>query len=261
MFEARLVQGHVLRKVLDAIKDLLDQASWDCDEDGLHLQAMDSSHVTLVSVMLRSDGFDRFRCDNSFCMGVNMSTMTKILRCSAASDIITLKAREDGDVLTFMFESENQDKVSDYEMKQMNIDQEHLGIPETEYAAVVTMPSQEFQKIIRDICQFGETVVITCTKAGIQFAAAGDIGTANVKLSQYMDIEEPDQAVTIEMNEPVSLSFALRYLLAFTKATPLAPRVRLSMSPDTPLTVEYKVETMGYVRYYLAPKIDEQGDN
>ena len=69
MFEARLVQGHLLKKVMDAIKDLLEQASWDCDDEGLNLQAMDSSHVTLVSVMLGSEGFDRFRCDHSFTMG------------------------------------------------------------------------------------------------------------------------------------------------------------------------------------------------
>jgi hypothetical protein len=30
-----------------------------------------------------------------------------------------------------MFESPNQEKVADYEMKLMNLDQEHLGIPET----------------------------------------------------------------------------------------------------------------------------------
>lgn len=41
--------------------------------------------------------------------------------------------------------------------------------------------------------------------------------------------------VTIEMNEPVQLTFALRYLNFFTKATPLSPTVTLSMSADVPL--------------------------
>ena len=42
-----------------------------------------------------------------------------------------------------------QEKVADYEMKLMNLDQEHLGIPETDYAAVIKMPSSEFQRIIK----------------------------------------------------------------------------------------------------------------
>ena len=59
-------------------------------------------------------------------------------------------------------------------MKLMNLDQEHLGIPETDYAAVVKMPSGEFQRIIKDLSQFGESVVIACSKEGVKFSAAGN---------------------------------------------------------------------------------------
>ena len=60
-----------------------------------------------------------------------------------------MKAQDQGDVVTFMFENPNQEKVSDYEMKLMNLDQEHLGIPETDYSAVIKMPSGEFQRVVR----------------------------------------------------------------------------------------------------------------
>jgi proliferating cell nuclear antigen PCNA len=71
------------------------------------------------------------------------------------------------------------------------------------------------------------------------------------------DVEKDDQKVTIEMEEPVELNFALRYLNFFTKATALSSRVVISMSPDVPIVVEYPIEEVGYVKYYLAPKIDE----
>ena len=44
-------------------------------------------------------------------------------RCAANDDIITVKAQDQADTVTFMFESPNQEKVSDYEMKLMNLDQ------------------------------------------------------------------------------------------------------------------------------------------
>ena len=34
-----------------------------------------------------------------------------------------------------------------------------------------------------------------------------------------------------------------------------------SLSDEVPLVVEYNVGDMGFVRYYLAPKIDEEGDD
>lgn len=60
------------------------------------------------------------------------------------------------------------------------------------------------------------------------------------------------------MEEPVSLTFALRYMNSFTKATPLANQVTISLSSDLPVVVEYKVEEMGCIRFYLAPKVEEE---
>lgn len=222
MFEARLTSSSVLKKVLDAIKDLLNEATFDCSDSGIQvnsanpfsgaatiqfiqtilfysfaslpsqLQAMDNSHVSLVSLTLRSDGFDKFRCDRNLSMGMNLASMAKILKCANNDDTLTMKAQDNADTVTFMFESQNQEKVSsrhthpfklhscavfdaflcsvfqvsDYEMKLMNLDQEHLGIPETNYACIVRMPSMEFARICRDLSQFGENVVIACTKEG-----------------------------------------------------------------------------------------------
>merc|ERR1711993_140151 len=258
MFEARLIQGNLLKKVLESLKDLLNEATWDCADTGIQLQAMDNSHVSLVSVLLRADGFDKFRCDRQLSMGMNLTSMSKILRCAANDDIITIKAQDQADTVNFMFESPNQEKVSDYEMKLVNLDQEHLGIPETDYAAVIKMPAAEFQRVIKDLSQFGESVVISCTKEGVKFSAAGDIGVGNIKLAQTANVDKEEEAVTIEMQEPVNLTFASRYLQMFTKASCLAGQVSLSMSPDVPLVVEYSIADMGHVRYYLAPKIEDE---
>jgi len=257
MFEARLVQGNLLKKVLESLKDLLKEATWDCSDSGIQLQAMDNSHVSLVSVNLRADGFDKFRCDRQLSMGMSLESMAKILRCAANDDIITVKAQDQADTVNFMFESPNQEKVSDYEMKLMNLDQEHLGIPETDYAAVIKMPAGEFQRVVRDLSQFGESVVISCTKEGVKFSAAGDIGVGNIKLAQTANVDKEEEAVTIEMQEPVTLTFACRYLNMFTKASCLAAQVSLSMSPDVPLVVEYNIGEIGHIRYYLAPKIED----
>ena len=55
-----------------------------------------------------------------------------------------------------------QDRVCDYDMKLMNLDTEHLGIPDTEYACVIKMPSGEFSRICRDLSILGDSVVICC---------------------------------------------------------------------------------------------------
>ena len=53
----------------------------------------------------------------------------QVLKCCNNEDIVTLKADDNADAMTFMFENQSQDRISDFELKLMDIDSEHLGIP------------------------------------------------------------------------------------------------------------------------------------
>ena len=64
----------------------------------------------------------------------------------------------------------DQQKISDFELKLMDIDSEHLGIPETDYDVTLRMPSVEFQRICRDLASIGDTVGISVTKDGVKFS-------------------------------------------------------------------------------------------
>ena len=69
------------------------------------MQAMDSSHVALVALLLRSEGFEHYRCDRNISMGVNLNNMSKMLKCAGNDDIITIKADDGSDTITLMFET------------------------------------------------------------------------------------------------------------------------------------------------------------
>ncbi|CAI8593168.1 unnamed protein product [Vicia faba] len=79
-------------------------------------EAMDSSQVALVALLLRSEGFEHYRCDRNLSMGMNLNNMAKMLKCAGNDDIITIKADDGSDTVTFMFESPTQDKIYDFEM-------------------------------------------------------------------------------------------------------------------------------------------------
>merc|ERR1740139_558731 len=163
--------------------------------------------------------------------------MGKVLKCCNNDDIVTLKAEDNADAMTFMFENQSQDRISDFELKLMDIDSEHLGIP-------------------------GDTVTIAVSKDGVKFSVAGEMGSGNMTLRQNSSVDtKEDEQVSIQMEEPVNLNFALRYLNFFTKATPLSSTVILNLSKDVPLVVEYRIEEAGHIRFYLAPKIEDEQEN
>jgi proliferating cell nuclear antigen len=261
MFEAKLLQGSILKKILDAMKEFVKSANWNCSGDGISLQAIDEGHVALVSLKLNSDLFEQFRCDRNVVLGTNIDNFTKLLRCCGNEDSVTLRAEDQGDILTLIFESPNGDRVSQYELKLMDVDDEQLGIPETSYDSVVKMPSHEFQRICRDLSQITDSVSISCTKGGVTFSGSGDLGSGKVTLKQTNSIDKEADSVSIELNEPINLTFAGRYLNHFSRATSVANSCRIYLKAEHPLVLEYPLpDDMGWLKYYLAPKIDDNNE-
>ncbi|KAF5380186.1 hypothetical protein D9615_006185 [Tricholomella constricta] len=184
MLEAKLSEAGTLKKLLDAIKELVTDANFECNEEGITLQAMDNSHVALVSVLLEATGFKRYRCDRPMPLGVNLTSLTKVLKCAKDDDECTIKAADEADVLNLVYEAKSSDRIAEYDMKLMDIDSDTLGIPDTEYDARVTMPSAEFTRIVRDLSLLGESVRIEVSKEGVRFASDGEAANGSVLLRQ-----------------------------------------------------------------------------
>ncbi|MEW5312813.1 MAG: hypothetical protein WDW38_004419 [Sanguina aurantia] len=262
MFEARLPQASVLKKIVDVLKELVKECNFEISSEGIKLQAMDQSHVCLVTFQLRADGFEEgnFRCDKPGHLGINVENLQKILKCAGNEDALSLKADDGGDVLTLMFESSNRERISDFDLKLMSIDTETLDIPDQEYASEIKMPSTEYQRICRDLGSIGDTVAVSTSKEGVKFSTQGDVGTANITCRHSTASEKDDENVTVLIAEPVCLTFALRYLNNFAKATSLSPCVRIGLSKDVPVSVEYLIGDLGYMKFFLAPKIEEDDE-
>ena len=100
-----------------------------------------------------------------------------------------------------------------------------------------------------------QTVAIDASKDGIKFSANGDIGNGSVTLRSHTNVEKPELNVDVNLSEPVSLTFSLKYLVNFCKAAALSTQVKICLSNEVPLLVEYTLSGSSYLRFYLAPKV------
>jgi proliferating cell nuclear antigen len=326
MFEAQVGQGAMWKKLIDSVKELVTEANLECSPAGMSVQAMDTSHVALVSLLLRGDGFKLFTCHHNVVLGLNMTSLSRILKSSENTDELTLRHDADSDLLTVISEAKSEssstNKVSEFQLKLMEIEGESMGIPEQEFSAVVSMPSSEFAKMCRDMTIFGDSVNVEVSREGVKFRANGDIGEGytmlrssgpvpkrvepaaktdgkkggvksekttkkeedvpikhehdeNAVLTTLVEapvkteggdrkkkdvVEVKSDAVFVTVEEPVSLTFALKYFTTFSKGAALSDRVEIHLAKDTPCMVEYPVEGLGFLRFYLAPKIDDAAD-
>ena len=265
MLEARLPEASLLKKVTDAMRDLVNEGSILCTPQGMSLQAMDSSHVSLCSWQLNESAFEGYRCDVDTALGLSLVNLGKVLKCVNNDDTLTLRRDDNSDVLTIVCESTKSERISDFEVKLMDIDDEQLGIPEQNEDCRITMPSRELERIMKDLMALGDVCTIDCTKDGVSFSVSGEVGTANVTLKSTSENDsnpnEGGTACNIQAKSAVKLTVALRYLMNFTKATPLADTVTLKLTDNAPLAVRYSLKDSGHVEYFLAPKLDEETED
>ncbi|CAJ0961529.1 unnamed protein product, partial [Mesorhabditis belari] len=261
MFEAKLTSASIMKKIIDSIKELVTDAPFDCSEQAMCLQAMDSSHVALVSLKMEVGLFDTYRCDRTINLGLSLASMAKALKCANNEDTCEIKYDDnDGDTVTFTFCDTKRDRTQDVTVKMMDIDVEHLGIPDQDYAVVLEMPVTEFKKTCSDLFMFSETINITATKGAVVFTSKGDSGSSVITYTPSKDVDSSEH-VTLDVKEPVNVNFSTKYLLQFTKASALSDRVKIALTNDTPIVIEYGLNDNGHLRFYLAPKIDDEENN
>jgi proliferating cell nuclear antigen PCNA len=167
---------------------------------------MDNSHVALVSMMLKAESFSPFRCDRNIALGINLTSLQKVLRCAQNEDILTVKAEDAPDVVNMVFESADSDRISEYDIKLMDIDQEHLGIPDTEYAATISMPSSEFQRICRDLTALSESGTSSRQKDGLWSDILQSQSNVQRKASNLPAVETSATARLLCARTPMSTS-------------------------------------------------------
>lgn len=105
MFQAKLTEGITFKKLIESIKDLVTDINLEVNQTGISLQAMDSSHVALVTLQLSAEGFEEYRCDKSMTLGISVNNLSKIMKCGGNDDSIILSAEEDPIYMNIKFEN------------------------------------------------------------------------------------------------------------------------------------------------------------
>ena len=218
---------------------------------------MDGSHVALVSLNLSMEGFEHYRADTSMVLGVNVALLAKVMKLADPTDSITLSAEDNPSHLKLCFENTKTERTTEFTMNLISLDVEHLAIPETEYSSVVSINSGEFTKICKELYSLNETLTIATNTDFVQFSVESEAGSGSIRIGSN-DSMSRDEQTTVEVTDAVQQQFAIRYLNMFNKAAPLSTHTRLCLHQEQPLVVEYKIEQLGVLKYYLAPKINDE---
>lgn len=107
MFQATIKDVIVFKKIIDSLSSLVSEVNLEATSNCISLQAMDSAHVSLVSLKMKEEGFEEYRCDKNTILGLNLVDFGKVLKLAKPNDIMTIISQEDTAYLTIKFENQS----------------------------------------------------------------------------------------------------------------------------------------------------------
>ena len=239
--------------IFNHIKSFNENINIDVQSDKLFIQGMDHSHVSIFELYLYSDWFDEYsQTDKNQLFGINVTILNKILKTMSENHKIVLFNDSD-DKLNIEFISEEKGEFNKYfQLPLMDIETDTMEIPETEYTVDIIINSKKLKTSIDELAHFDDTIRISCKDELVDLSCDSTEGSMKISFTSD-DIEE----LGIIENESIQCSFAIKYISLMCNFYKLSEECILNISEDIPMQFRYNITETSFIRFFLAPKIDD----
>jgi proliferating cell nuclear antigen len=254
----KTVQIAPFRTLMTALKDILLETNISFQPDGIRIINMDKSHTILVHLYLAASNFEFYECKKEkIIIGVNMFHLFKLINSIDNDDTLTIYIENndyfDGIVsyLAFKFENGDIKQCKTQKLKLIEPEQDELEVPDVKFSSIINLPSQDFQKIIRDLSCLADKLEIKSVGNELIFKCQGQFASAEIHRAEADEsmkfIKKQDSSKVIQGE------FSLKNLGYFIKCTNLCQKIEVYLENDLPLVVKYNVASLGSIMLCLVP--------
>ena len=244
----KTIQASALKAVFEVLKDIINDVNVYFTSKNVQILTLDTARATLVDMSLGSENFEEYECEVPVAAGMNMTNMYRLLKSITGTDTLTIDVTS-RDFMDIFIENPIKKSSTKFRLKLLDINEDILGLPDVNMNVVTTMPSVDFQRITRDMSNLAQEMAIVRDGTTLELSCCGDFA---------------DQKTILEFPAYVDKTggvFSLKYINLFTKATNMCSSVQLmqdSTNENMPIVFRYTIANLGDLRFYLAPKIDDQ---
>ncbi|QCD96970.1 proliferating cell nuclear antigen [Vigna unguiculata] len=101
-------------------------ATFDYSSARFSLEAIDFNHSKTVVLLLHARGFYHYLCHDNLYLGMDLHTMTNVLRCVNNDDSTTTEVDHHGDIVAFTFQDSVLDKISHFVLWLMDVERKPI---------------------------------------------------------------------------------------------------------------------------------------
>tara|TARA_Y100001980_G_C14555390_1_gene343795 strand:+ start:318 stop:1049 length:732 start_codon:yes stop_codon:yes gene_type:complete len=237
-------KSSILKKIVDAIKDVCKETNIELSENGLHIKAMDCSHVCLVNLKI-SSLIENIISEKPVIIAINLEQLSKVLRLFDNEAELFLFHADNKLTLTSTYEGQK----AKFDISLMDIEMDSLDLPDLCYTTSIKLPTSEYNKLCSSFKDFGDSVTFQCREDKVKIYVNGDLSSGHIELengSKNEIISQTDK----------DISFSLKYLCLFCKACSCTDFCTINLGENIPMKLKFPLGEDDVLEFYIAPKLD-----
>jgi proliferating cell nuclear antigen len=227
------------------ISDLVSEAKFKANSDGLELVAMDPANVAMVVFKLLSSSFSSFEVDEKEEVAINLNNLKQILRRIKGNDVLTIETDENK--LKIVMKSNT---TRSFSIPTLDLNEKDQKVPDLKFPITVNMSSKMLQEAIEDVAVVAESVTLLGEKDQLSVKAEGDLSKA------FIEIRNDDETTITADDGKHKSKYSLEYLKKMIAGGKISDRVNLHFKSDYPLKLEFVVTDRLMLSFILAPRVD-----
>jgi len=242
-----LADATYLKDSITVISELVHEARFKINKDGLELIAMDPANVAMVIFKLLSSCFSEYQVDKETELAINLANLKQILRRAKASDMLTLELKDDNKLIVQL----KSGSVRTFSVPIIDLEEKEQRVPNLSFPVSITAPANIVNDAIDDADIVAEAVTLSAEPDKLRISAEGDLSKAHIEISA-----DDDTHIDSETKAKIKAKYSIEYLKKMMNGSKLSDYVSICFNQDYPLKLEYKVMDKLLLSFILAPRVD-----
>ena len=213
------------------------------------MDAVNESQTSLTKINLTREWFTEYNVETQLTVIVTTNILYKIIHVLDANFPIKIILSTSDLVV----EGKSVQSDVSYIIPSLIIDIPEIDVPDNiDYAVDISMESKTLCSILDHLLIIGEDCSIDITEDSMLLKTNGDFGSTKINLT----IDELKSYV-VEENIDLHISFHLKLLYIVSLFHKSSEVVDIHIDKDKPLMIKYNMNNNSFIKFMIAPKINE----
>jgi proliferating cell nuclear antigen len=240
-----LSEPKYLKDSVSIVSEIVTEATLKVTAKGMELVAMDPANVAMVIFNLKKATFSVFNIKEDVNLTLNLNNFKQVLKRIKANDTLTLELEESKLKITLQSSTKRT-----FHLPLIELENTEQRVPDLNFNATIEANSSTLNDAIDDVDVVGESVMFNVSEGMFSISSKGDLSKVAVEMPA-------DETTTIScMGDNIKAKYSIEYLKKIIQGSKLADKVKINLSKDYPLKIEYIVKDKLDLSFILAPRVD-----